>query len=184
MLTRCDPNINISSSCSTRKLNRFMCLPIQARPVESADGSVSIIKGGLLCISETSRTSKQPSKQETAISKQASYSYCKLHSSLCKSKLYLKMVATVTKFSFTATLVCVAMLWHGSLQMPTHARTRRSSICDRKLQLPNVERDLVLGLYTMYRLIFTNARSVSISTYMLSVSFRIYYDSSTCITKN
>ena len=125
---------------------------------------------------------KQAAFQARNIDFQAnSYSYSKLHSSSLQisKPIHLKMVATVTKFSFTATLVCVAMLWHGSLQMPTHARTTRSNICDRKLQSPNVERDLLLGLYTMYRGIFTNARSVSISAQstcdILSVSFRIYY---------
>ena len=68
------------------------------------------------------------------------------------------MIAPVTKFSFTATLVCVAMLWHGSLQMPTQARMKTDSLCDS----PNVERDLLLGLRVMYRGgIFNNARSVS-----------------------
>jgi hypothetical protein len=73
------------------------------------------------------------------------------------------MVATVTKFTLSATLVCVVMLCgHSSLQMPTQARTKRASIsCDTKLQSPDVERDLLLGLKTMYQGILYNAKNVS-----------------------
>ena len=85
------------------------------------------------------------------------------------------MVTTVTKFSFIAALACMTMLWHGSMQMPTQARTKRGSICDRKLQSPTVERDLLLGLRTMYiRGILNNARNVSINI-LSTWYFTIYY---------
>lgn len=75
-----------------------------------------------------------------------------------------KMVATVTQFTLTATLVCVVVMLcgHGSLQMPTQARMKRASTMPCNEKPADVKRDLLLGLTTMYLGIFNSAKSVSI----------------------
>ena len=71
-------------------------------------------------------------------------------------------MAAAIKFVF-ATLLCVAMLWHTSLQL---------SYCAKQPLL--IERDLLLGLRAM-RDTFINAKSVSDQLYIEIVHMIIYY---------
>ena len=125
-----------------------VCLTVQARPVIDC----MTIKVGHFLHPPSETLNKQLSKQGAANSNQAIQQL--------KPTLLYKMAAAPMKFTIAATLFCVAMLWHGSLQMPIQTRTRRS-ICASKLKSPTVERDLLLGLRTMYFGIFFNTMSVS-----------------------
>ena len=156
--------------CPTRKqTNSIMCLSAQPYSHLNLYGSRLNYKREYLRDSQNMQASNIQSKQEHSNSQEEAElsSYWNSYTPPSLYQQILKMVAPVTKFSFTATLVCVAMLWHGSLQMPTQARMKRDSLCDS----PDVERDLLLGLRVMYRGgIFNNARSVS-SKYIILYNY-------------
>ena len=148
--------------CPTRKqTNSIMCLSAQSYSRLNLYGSrLNYKREYLRDCSQNRQASNIQSKQEHSNSQEEAElsSYWNSYTPPSLNQQILKMVAPVTKFSFTATLVCVVMLWHGSLQMPAQARMKRDSLCD----LPDVERDLLLGLLVTYvGGIFNNARSVS-----------------------
>ena len=154
------PNTIISSSCvSNKETNRFHHASVRSI-VQPSESVWLNYKREYLRDSQNRQASNIQSKQEHSNSQEEAElsSYWNSYTPPSLNQQILKMVAPVTKFSFTATLVCVAMLWHGSLQMPAQARMKRASSCDS----PDVKRDLLLGLLVMYREgIFNNARSVS-----------------------